>query len=137
MNNSVISSRRTAESGAASTKFLLIIVVLVLVANAAYNYIPVAYNGANFRSEMDSAVVKGLAASGQMKPLDVVKASVTRAASANDIPHDAFMEIKADAGAIYAHVAYRQEVPILPFGVYKYTYEFNYKATPTGYLLKQ
>ncbi len=137
MNNSVISNKRAAERGAASTKFLLIIIGLVLVANAGYNYIPVAYNGANFRSEMDSAVVKGLAASGQMKPLDVVKASVTRAASVNNIPHDAYMDIKADAGGIYAHVAYRQEVPILPFGVYKYTYDFNYKATPTGYLLKQ
>ena len=54
----------------------MVLVVLVLIANAGYNYIPVAYAGANFKQEMDTAVVKGLAASGQMKPLDMVKSSI-------------------------------------------------------------
>src|SRR6476620_4473308 len=99
-------SDRTSERGSAGIKVLLIFLVLFLAGNALYNYIPVAYDGANFRQEMDTAVVKGLAASGQMRPLDVVKASVAKAASQNNVPADAVIEIKPETGgAITAQVA--------------------------------
>ena len=131
-------SIRTSERGSAGIKAIMIFVVLFLAANAGYNYIPVAYDGANFRQEMDTAVVKGLAASGQMKPLDVVKASVAKAASQNNVPADAVIEIKPETGgAITAQVAYTKNVGMLPFGMYVYKYNFNYTARPTGYLLKQ
>jgi hypothetical protein len=129
---------RTSERGSAGIKTLLIFLVLFLAANAGYNYIPVAYDGANFRQEMDTAVVKGLAASGQMKPLDVVKASVARAASLNNVPPDALIDIKpGTGGAITAQVVYTKNVGMLPFGLYNYKYNFDYTARPTGYLLKQ
>ncbi len=126
-----------SETGSAGIKFLMIFLGLMLVANAAFNYIPVAYNGANFRQEMDTAVVKGLATSGAMKPLEVVKAHVTRAAAENGIPPEAVIDIKPTKTVITAHVAYSKSVSIVPFGIYDYTYEFNHVAAPTGYLLKQ
>ncbi len=126
-----------SETGSAGIKFLAIFLGLILVANAAYNYIPIAYNGANFRQEMDTAVVKGLATSGALKPLDVVKAHVTRAAVDNDIPPEAIIEIKPTNTVVTAHVVYSKPVSIIPFGIYDYTYEFNYVAAPTGYLTKQ
>ena len=136
MTNSVYDRR--SERGSAGIKAILIFLVLFLAAHAGYNYIPVAYDGANFRQEMDTAVVKGLAASGQMKPLDVVKASVARAASQNNIPDDALIDIKPEnGGSITASVAYTKKVGMLPFGLYDYTYKFDYTARPTGYLLKQ
>ncbi len=126
-----------SETGSAGIKFLVIFLGLILVADAAFNYIPVAYNGANFRQEMDTAVVKGLATSGAMKPMDVVKAHVTRAAADNDIPPEAIIQIKPTNTVITAHVVYSKPVSIIPFGIYDYTYEFNYLAAPTGYLTKQ
>ena len=128
---------RNSERGSAAVKFLVIFVFLVLVANAGYNYIPVAYSGANFRQEMDTAVVKGLAASGQMRPLDVVTASVKRAAAENQIPPEVFIEVKPIQGVVQARAVYTREVPILPFGIYNYQYNFDYTAAPVGYLLKQ
>lgn len=125
-----------SEHGGAGVKFLLVALVLLLCANAGFNYIPVAYEGANFRQEMDTAVVKGLAAGGQMKPMDVVKASIQRAVYDNNIPADAVIDIKPAGGAIQAHVTYSKSVSMLPFGIYKYTYNFDYVATPRGYLLK-
>jgi hypothetical protein len=127
---------RSSERGRASIKFLAIALVLILCANAGYNYIPVAYEGANLRQEMDTAVVKGLAASGQLKPLEVVRASVEKAVRENHVPADAFVEIKPAGGVVQAHVVYTKKVPVLPFGIYDYSYDFNYLATPTGYLLK-
>ena len=135
MKNS--SRNRTSERGSAGVKFLIIVVVLVLAAHAGYQYVPVAYQGANFRQEMDTAVVKGLAASGNMKPMDVVKAHIERAAADNELPADALIEIKPEASHIQAHVAYQKQVNMLPFGIYKYNYQFEYTAAPTGYLTKQ
>lgn len=128
---------RHSERGSAAVKFLFIFVFLALVANAGYNYIPVAYSGASFRQEMDTAVVKGLAASGRMKPLEVVTASVKRAAADHAIPPEAFIEVKPVAGVVQARAVYTLEIPILPFGMYNYQYNFDYTAAPVGYLLKQ
>ena len=126
--------RYRSESGSAAVKAIAVFVVLFLVGHAAYNYIPIAYEGANFRQEMDTAVVKGLAASGSMKPLDVVDASIRRAARDNNVPTDAYVEVKEETSYVSAHVYYTKEVSLLPFGIYKYKYEFNYKAVPSGYL---
>lgn len=127
----------SSERGSATVKFLAIIVFIVLLANAGYHYVPIAYNGAAFRQEMDTAVVKGLAASGRMKPADVVKAHVQRAAADYRIPADAFIEIRPGQGHIAAYASYQQKVDILPFGIYQYNYKFDYTATPTGYLLQE
>jgi hypothetical protein len=135
MNRST--SHLHSERGSAGAKFLALLVFIVLLAHAGYNYVPVAYNGASFRQEMDTAVVKGLAASGQMKPADVVAAHMKKAAFDYSIPSDALLEVKPGQGHIAAHASYRQPVNLLPFGMYKYNYDFNYTAVPTGYLLKE
>ena len=108
-----------------------------MIGNAGINYIPVAYQGANFKEEMDTAVVKGLATTGQMKPVDVVKGHIMRAAADNSIPPEAAIDITAKQSVVTAHVAYTKEVSLLPFGIYKYQYEFNHIATPKGYLAAQ
>ena len=135
MNRST--SHLHSERGSAGAKFLALLVFIVLLAHAGYNYVPVAYNGASFRQEMDTAVVKGLAASGQMKPADIVAAHMKKAARDYDIPSDALLEVRPGQGHIAAHASYRQPVNILPFGIYKYNYDFNYTAVPTGYLLRE
>jgi hypothetical protein len=128
--------RRHGEKGGAGIKFLLVLLGLAIAANAGLQYIPVAYQGASFKQEMDTAVVKGLAAPGNMKPADVVKASLAKAARDSELPPEALIEVKANGNNIQAHVAYQREIHLLPFGLYKYNYDFNYVATPTGYLLK-
>ena len=128
---------RSSERGAAAVKFLLIFLVLVLVANAGFNYVPVAYEGASFRQEMDTAVVKALGASGRIKPLEVVTATIKRASNDYNLPEDTFVEIKPVNGVVEAHVVYTREVNMLPFGLYKYEYNFDHLARPVGYLLKQ
>lgn len=128
---------RISERGGAAVKFLLIFIVLVLVANAGINYIPVAYNGASLRQEMDTAVVKALGSSGRLKPLEVATASMRKATADHNVPEDAFVEIKPVNGVVEAHVIYSEKVNMLPFGLYKYEYNFDYVARPVGYLLKE
>ena len=132
-----LEKNRASERGSAGVKFLLVGIVIVLCANAGYNYIPVAYEGAALREDMDTAVVKGLAASGMMKPMDVVKASIQRAINNYSIPPEAVIEIKPQGQMIQAKISYSKKVSILPFGMYNYKYDFNYTAAPQGYLLKE
>ena len=126
-----------SERGSASVKFMAILLFIVLLANAGYNYVPVAYDGASFKQEMETAVVKGLAASGQMKPMDVVTSHIRRAASEYGVPQEALIEITPNKGYISAHASYQKNVNILPFGIYKYQYKFDHTAAPKGYLLDE
>ena len=131
-----LNSDRSPERGSAAIKATLVFLVIAIFANAGVNYLPVAYQGASFKQEMDTAVVKGLGAAGRIKPMEAVTASIKKASFDYDIPEDAFIEIKPVNGVVEAHVAYSREVSMLPFGLYRYNYNFDYVAKPTGYLLK-
>lgn len=124
------------ERGGATLKLLIIVMVLVIVTNAGLNYIPVAYNGQNFKQEMETTVVQAMAVPPNVKPVDMVKKRLTRAASDDDIPADMFLEVKQTGNVVQARVAYTKQVSILPFGIYDYAYQFDHTATPTGFLVK-
>ncbi len=132
-----LNNDRSSERGSTAIKFTLVFLVLAVLGNAGLNYVPVAYQGAGFKQEMDTAVVKGLAASGRIKPLEAVTASIRKASADYDIPADAWVDIKPVNGVVEAHVAYSREVSMLPFGLYNYSYDFDYVAKPTGYLWKE
>ena len=131
-----ISKERVSERGGAGVKFLLVAVVLVLAANAGYNYVPIAYAGESFKQEMDTAVVNGLSVPGRVNPVDMIKARLDKAAHDNNLPTDAVIDVKMAANAVQARAVYTQPVHILPFGMYTYNYHFDYTAAPVGYLLK-
>ena len=126
----------SSEKGGAGIKLVAVLTVLFLIAHAGYNYIPTAYQGENFKQDMQSAVVQGMAVPAGVTPVDMVKAKLQRAITSNDLPTDAFMQVKPGNNSVTAQVAYTKKVAILPFGLYTYTYEFNHTATPTGFLLK-
>ena len=86
---------------------------------------------------MQSAVLQGLALPGKMNPVDNVKARIQKSMTDNHAPTNALLDVKQAGQIITARVAYTKEVNVLPFGLYKYNYEFNHTATPTGFLTKQ
>ena len=129
--------KRSSEHGGAGVKLLVVLLVLVLIGNAGYQWIPVAYSGESFKQDMQTAVVQGLAAPGKTSPVDLVKKKIMSSAESNNIPEDLLIEVKATSNSISAHVVYTKEVPLLPFGMYNYQYEFDHTATPIGFLTKQ
>ncbi|MEO6656188.1 MAG: hypothetical protein ABIO36_08920 [Pyrinomonadaceae bacterium] len=128
---------RESERGSAGVKFTITLAVIFLVANAGYNYVPVAYEAESVKTEMQTAVLQGLALPGKLNPVDNVKARIQRAFVQNSVPNDAFLDVKQTGNSITAHVSYLKQVNILPFGIYKYAYQFDHTATPSGFLLKQ
>ena len=130
-------SSRHGERGSAGVKFTIFLLVLVLAANAGYNYVPVAYDAESLKTEMQTAVVQGLALPGKLSPVDNVKTRIQKAFVTNNIPADAIVDVRQNGNALTAHVAYTKQVNILPFGLYRYNYRFDHTATPTGFLLKE
>lgn len=129
--------KRSSEHGGAGAKLLLVLLVLFLIGNAGYQFIPVAYAGESLKQDMQTAVVQGLAVPGKASPVEIVKKKIWASIMSNNIPSDAFVEVKAANDSINAHVYYVKEVPILPFGIYNYKYQFDHTATPVGFLTKQ
>ena len=127
---------RNGERGSAGVKFAIFLTILILAGNAGYNYVPVAYDAASMKTEMETAVMQGLALPGKMNPVDNVKARLAKAAQINSLPPDALIDVKQNGNLITAHVTYSKPIGILPFGIYKYNYQFDQTATPTGFLLK-
>jgi hypothetical protein len=128
---------RLKERGSASIKLVVVLVILVLLAHAGFNFIPVAYSGENFKQEMHTAVVYGTALPGNVDPVTATKTRLQRAAVTENLPQSAFIEVKRVSNVLQAHVAYSQQVSILPFGIYVYDYQFNHIATPNGFLMRE
>jgi len=128
---------RSSERGSAGVKFAIVLTVIILVANAGYNYIPVAYEAEGLKSDMAAAVLQGLAMPGKMNPVDNVKVRIQKAMAANQAPADATLAVTMQGPVLQARVTYVKPVSIVPFGIYTYKYEFDNTATPTGFLLKQ
>ena len=136
MDKNGVKSYRQNERGSARIKFFSVLLFIFLMGNAAFNYIPVAYQGENFKQEMQTAIVQGVSLPGRnVTAADTVKAKLIRAARDNNLP-PALIDVKQPNNVVTAHVMYTTKVSILPFGIYNYHYEFNHTATPTGFLLK-
>lgn len=131
------SKNRRPERGGAGAKLLIVVTILFLIGNAGFNYIPVAYEAQDFKQEMQTAVVQGLALpTGGAKPADAIKARIIKAAKANDLPVDTFMDVRQVNNVVQARVYYSKPIAILPLGLYTYNYEFDHTATPTGFMVK-
>lgn len=128
---------RNGERGSAGAKFVAFLAVLLLAGHAAFNYVPVAYSAESLRTDMQTAVVQGLALPGKLNPVENVKARIQQAIQRNEIPADALVEVRQKGNIITAHVVYQKPVKILPFGIYVYNYQFDHTATPTGFLTTQ
>jgi len=132
-----LTNNRKSERGGAGVKLIIVLTVLITFAHAAYNYIPVAYEAENFKQEMGTAVIQGVAMPGaNLTATDAVRIKVQRAAVNNNLPSNALIEVKSANNVVQAHVNYTKPISILPFGIYNYNYQFDNTATPTGFLFK-
>ncbi|MBK7705019.1 MAG: hypothetical protein IPN69_12685 [Acidobacteria bacterium] len=131
-------NKPNSERGSATVKLLAVLGVLLIAGNALLNLVPVAYNGENFKQEMQTAVVQGMVVPVSVgNPLEVTKKRLKIAAAKNQLPADAFIDVKMQNNVLQVHASYSQPVPIIPFGIYSYTYTFNHTATPSGFFTRE
>lgn len=127
-----------SQRGSAGLKLLRTVLVLFVFGNALFNYLPVAYNAENLRSEMHAAVLQGMSLPPTMgNPVEVTKKRIGNVMKANNIPSYAYLEVKQVNNIIQARVAYIQPIPVLPFGIYDYNYQFDYSTNTGNFLVKE
>jgi len=131
----ILNRSRQNQHGSAGAKMVVVLVILFLIGHAAVNFIPVAYQGANFKEEMQTAVVQGSALP-TGNPVAATQVRIKQSADSNNLPADTFIEVKQIKGGIQAHAIYTKKVNILPFGIYVYNYKFDHTAAPVGFLMK-
>ena len=127
---------RHSERGGAGVKFLCVFAVIALVGHAGYNYVPVAYNAESVKTDMNTAVLQGMALPGKSNVIENVRSRLQRTFAQNNVPADVLLDVKQSGNTLTARVAYVKQVDLLPFGIYQYPYVFDHTATPTGFLLK-
>lgn len=125
------------ESGSAGLKLVVTLVILFLIGHAGYNAVPVLYQSADIKSELHTAVVQGSALPGTAgNPVDVTKLRLKNYLAKNGIT-DAFIDVKSNGGMMKGTIKYTKTIDILPFGLYKYQYNFDNTDSPMGFLMKQ
>src|SRR4051812_38107545 len=106
MNKDLTKNYRHSERGSAGMKFMMVVVVLLLLGNAGLNYIPVAYQGENFKQEMSTVVIQGVAMpTNGTNPVEAMKARLAKAARENELPA-AQIDVKQVNNVTMAHVRY-------------------------------
>lgn len=124
------------EQGSAGAKFLVVVVVIMLIAHAGFNYVPVAYQAETVKQEMHTAILQGLSLPVNRNPHDMIKERLNKVAVNEQLP-PTFIDVKQVNNVLSARVVYTKDVRVLPFGIYTYHYHFDHTATPTGFLMKQ
>ena len=134
MKKEIKSKDRSGERGSAGIKLVVVGVIAILLFHAGYQYIPVAYQGQNFKQDLKTAVINGVSMPNpQKKPAAIVKSKVLGAVKKNQLPADTYVDVKANNNEVSARVYYSKIVPILPFGMYDYQYVFDETSTPNSF----
>lgn len=116
---------------------LISLAVVGLFIYAVFQYASVAYVAADVKKEMRGAVLQAQSASGRsVSPAQDALKRMERSVKSFKLPEDTYINAQVVKGEITLEVAYEVEVPILPFGLYKYKYTFDETVTPAGFLLK-
>lgn len=140
MNNSPVkTTRRSPEHGGAGVKFLIVVVALFIIGHAGFNYVPIAYQAQDYKQRMTEVVTNAFAMpNSAINSPEAVKQRLRRYGNDDGVPADALIKVdKMDNGAMRAQVKFARQIELLPFGLYKYNYEFDNTAIPNGYLTKQ
>jgi hypothetical protein len=114
------------EIGGTKLYALVALTVLFLLGHAGYNYLPIVYQYENFKSEMKGATMRVLTMPHGAESLsDKLKKQIRLAANENGVPGNAVIEVTELNNSLKAHVKFTKEINLLPFGLFRYRYEFD------------
>ena len=133
-----VSETRRGERGEGQLKLVIFLLVVFVGGFAGSQYIPVAYNAASYRQEMQTVVDQSSAVyAARENPAGWVQKKLAASAPSFGVPAEAAVTVQQSAEAgIIASVKYTTPVSLLPFGLYTYPYEFNHTARTATMLTK-
>lgn len=130
-------SQTGGERGGSGLNLVIAVVIIGLGLHAIFQYGTVAYTAADMKKEMRSTVVAIQAAPGRREaPAQDALKRIGLAVKKLELPEETYINAQMVGNELTLEVAYEVEVPLLPFGMYKYKYVFSETATPAGFLVK-
>jgi hypothetical protein len=118
------------QHGSSKLSAVVALSIVGLLIYALINIIPASYQIMNFKTEMKNSVVQVLAMPVSAdKPNEKIKAKIKRVAGENGIPPSLTVDVAEAGKEIRTHVKFTRPIDVLPFGIYKYNYEFDETVT--------
>jgi hypothetical protein len=119
---------RHGERGAGRLKFILVLAVVALIAYMGFQYVPVAYQGYQFKKVMDDSTEM---ASAGGKSLEWLKSQIRSSANDYSVPPDSLKvtEPVVRDGRIEITAQFTRPVNILPFWTYTYNFEHTARSS--------
>ena len=121
-------TRRASEGGGSRLNFLIVMVVVVAVAYAAYQYVPIAYQSSQLKVFMQDTVDNAVVTD---KDAKWAEDQLRRSLPTYGAPPDALVTVANRASRLEAHVEYTVPVPLL---VTTYQYKFNHTVNSSTLL---
>jgi len=128
MNQKFLFTRRN-ERGGARLKFIIVIAVFAVVLYAGYVYVPIAYEGYQFKDAMQNKV--DLAAT-QGYESGWVKEQLMKSAPDYHVPPDAVITPTQRDQRVEVRVQFTRPIS---FPGFTYNYNFDYTARSTAFLV--
>lgn len=128
MNNSRgrVDPFKHQERGSARLKFILTIAIIAAIAYVGYQYVPVAYQSARFKTAMQDSVDKA-AALGQSN--EWLRSQLRVDGNDWNVPPEAEITIERSGdGRVQAHVKFTR---VVSFPGYNYLYNFDHTTKST------
>jgi len=122
MRDENFSARRATEHGGSRFNFLLVVAVIAVVAYAAYQYVPVAYQGSQFKVFMQDTVDNAVVTD---KNAPWAEDQLRRSLATYGAPGNALIAVANREARLEAHVEYTIPIPLV---VTTYEYKFDHTA---------
>jgi hypothetical protein len=121
-------SRRADERGGSRLNFLIVVVVVAVVGYAAYQYVPIAYQGSQLKVFMKDTVENAVVTD---KDAKWAEDQLRRSLPIYGAPPDALVTVVNRTARLEAHIEYTIPVPLV---VTTYQYKFNHTVTSSTLL---
>ena len=123
---------RQSEQGSSTTKFVLVVIALLLIGYGGYNYIVMSYQCSHFKEKVQEIITQAYALPNNknLNDPELMRQKIRSIGDYDGVPADAVITITKKPGGTEAQVVFTREANLLPFGLYKYKYQFDNTARP-------
>jgi hypothetical protein len=126
---------RPGELGGSKATLTIILVILFLGGYAGINYVPIAYSESDIKTQMQTITTNAIilpASTTNNNQVAWTTAELNHLAQNYDLPPSVF-KAEIAGPAVKASINVHRKIPLLPFGLYNYEYDFVYSASSAGF----
>jgi hypothetical protein len=124
--------RGQSEHGSSTTKFVLVVIALFLIGYGGYNYIVLSYQCSHFKEKVQEIITQAYSLQNNktLNDPELMRQKIRSLGDYDNVPADALITVTKKPTGLEAQVVFTRETNLLPFGMYRYKYQFNNTIKP-------